>query len=146
MAPKPRFLEWESKNSFQRGSIFSAVKNGGPEGAWARLERGELSLEEFYQPFAQEVSSINGLDKVKMSSWFNKITQRSRTVNAGKKVWHKAVRLEPNLLNLNTYTLLFYLLPFHSMISNWKWRMYFLRLSLAISPSKKLNRAYKSYG
>ena len=118
MAPKPSFLEWESKNSFQRGSIFSAVKNGGPEGAWARLERGELSLEEFYQPFAQEVSSIYGLDKVKMSSWFNKITQRSRTMNAGKKVWHKAVRLEPNLLNLNTYTLLFYLLPFHSMFSN----------------------------
>ena len=94
MAPKPSFLEWESKNSFQRGSIFSAVKNGGPEGAWARLERGELSLEEFYQPFAQEVSSINGLNKVKMSSWFNKITQRSRTVNAGKKGWHKAVRTQ----------------------------------------------------
>ena len=138
MAPKPSFLEWESKNSFQRGSIFSAVKNGGPEGAWARLERGELSLEEFYQPFAQEVSSIYGLDKVKMSSWFNKITQRSRTVNAGKKVWHKAVRTQS--LKLNHVYLVILCLAIENeecTFSGSVWPFHLL---------KKLNRAYESYG
>ena len=56
-------LEWESRNSFQRGSIFAAVKSGGSDGAWARLERGELTLEQFYQPFAAEVTALAGGDK-----------------------------------------------------------------------------------
>ena len=49
--------EWEASNSFEKGSIFSAVRRGGGQGAWARLERGELTLEQFYEPFAAEVAA-----------------------------------------------------------------------------------------
>ena len=49
---------WEKKNQFEKGSIFSAIKYGGPKGAWAKLERGEITLEEFYQPFAEELSAL----------------------------------------------------------------------------------------
>ena len=34
------------------------MRVGGSSGAWARLERGELTLEQFYQPFSQEVSAL----------------------------------------------------------------------------------------
>ena len=45
--------------------MFAAIKHNSHTGAWARLERGELSLEEFYEPFAMEVSAMRGAgDKV----------------------------------------------------------------------------------
>lgn len=31
---------------------------GGSTGSWARLERGELTLEQFYQPFSEEISAL----------------------------------------------------------------------------------------
>lgn len=40
--------------------MFAAIKHNSHTGAWARLERGELSLEEFYEPFAREVSAMRG--------------------------------------------------------------------------------------
>ena len=43
----------------------AAIKHNSHTGAWARLERGELSLEEFYEPFASEVAAMRGVgDKV----------------------------------------------------------------------------------
>ena len=33
------------------------MRRGGGKGAWARLERGELTLEQFYEPFAAEVAA-----------------------------------------------------------------------------------------
>ena len=59
--------EWESQNSFARGTIFSAIKFGGANGAWARLERGELTQEEFYEPFAGEVTALAGPGKEPIS-------------------------------------------------------------------------------
>ena len=60
------FSEWEAENGFDAGSMFAAIKHNSHTGAWARLERGELSLEEFYEPFAREVSAMRGSgDKVK---------------------------------------------------------------------------------
>ena len=39
------------------------MKEGGQHGAWAQLERGELTLEQFYEPFAAEVTSLAGPGK-----------------------------------------------------------------------------------
>ena len=48
--------------------MFAAIKHNSHTGAWARLERGELSLEEFYEPFAREVSAMRGEgDKVNIT-------------------------------------------------------------------------------
>jgi len=52
--------KWEAENGFEAGSMFAAIKHNSHTGAWARLERGELSLEEFYEPFAREVSDMRG--------------------------------------------------------------------------------------
>ena len=35
-----------------------AIKHNKNHGPWSQLERGELSLEQFYSPFAKEVSSL----------------------------------------------------------------------------------------
>ena len=34
------------------------MKVGGSGGSWARLERGELTLEQFFQPFSEEVNAL----------------------------------------------------------------------------------------
>jgi len=57
-SPFAAAYKWEARNKYERGSIFSAIKYGGSTGAWARLERGELTLEQFYRPFAEEVSAL----------------------------------------------------------------------------------------
>lgn len=57
-SPFPVAQRWEERNGYKPGTMFSAVKMGGSQGAWARLERGELTLEQFYQPFAEEVVSM----------------------------------------------------------------------------------------
>ena len=35
-----------------------AIKHNKNHGPWSQLERGELSLEQFYSPFAKEVSNL----------------------------------------------------------------------------------------
>jgi len=63
-SPFAAAYKWEAKNKYEKGSVFSAIKYGGSTGAWARLERGELTLEEFYKPFASEVSTLLNDEKV----------------------------------------------------------------------------------
>ena len=50
-------LEWDSPHSPHKAAIWDAVRSGGNTGSWARLERGEITLEQFYQPFSEEVSN-----------------------------------------------------------------------------------------
>ena len=51
--------KWEKKHGFEKGTIFKAIKHNKNDGAWSQLERGELSLEEFYSPFAKEVTNVH---------------------------------------------------------------------------------------
>ena len=51
-------VEWKSQHSSHLPAIWEAVKVGGSTGSWARLERGELTLEQFFQPFSEEVSAL----------------------------------------------------------------------------------------
>ena len=50
--------KWEKNHGFDQGTIFQAIKHNKNDGAWAQLERGEMSLEQFYTPFAKEVCDI----------------------------------------------------------------------------------------
>jgi len=63
-SPFAAAYKWEAKNNYKKGSVFSAIKYGGSTGAWAKLERGELTLEEFYKPFASEVSALLNDEKI----------------------------------------------------------------------------------
>ena len=56
--------KWEKNHGFEQGTIFKAIKHNKNQSSWSQLERGELSLEQFYSPFAQEVSSLLPKEKV----------------------------------------------------------------------------------
>ena len=50
--------KWEKNHGFEKGTIFQAIKHNKNDGTWSKLERGEMSLEQFYSPFADEVCRI----------------------------------------------------------------------------------------
>ena len=62
-SPFKAAYKWEKNHGIEPGTIFSAIKHNKNVGAWSQLERGELSLEQFYSPFAKEVSNLLPSDK-----------------------------------------------------------------------------------
>ena len=59
-SPFPLFARFERDNALSEGSVIHTIKETGGQGAWARLERGELSVGEFGEPFSKEYQSITG--------------------------------------------------------------------------------------
>ena len=47
-SPFTAAYKWEEKHGLEKGSIFKAIKHNSGDGAWSMLERGELTLENFY--------------------------------------------------------------------------------------------------
>lgn len=58
-SPFTAAYKWEEKHGLEKGSIFKAIKHNSGDGAWSLLERGELTLENFYVPFAREVADVH---------------------------------------------------------------------------------------
>ena len=59
-SPFAAAYKWEKDNGWEKGTIFKAVKHNKNDGSWSQLERGELTLEQFYSPFAKEVTELMG--------------------------------------------------------------------------------------
>ena len=62
MVPSPlqMFTEFEKQHNLPPGSVVDTIKRTGADGSFARLERGELNVGEFAEPFAEEYYSIFG--------------------------------------------------------------------------------------
>ena len=58
-SPFSAAYRWEADHGYSKGTVFAAIKQDPRQGAWARLERGELALEEFYKPFADEAAALH---------------------------------------------------------------------------------------
>ena len=61
-SPFPVFSSFERERGLPAGSVVHTIKETGGAGAWARLERGELSVGEFGRPFSEEYKSATGRD------------------------------------------------------------------------------------
>ncbi len=63
-SPLHEISRFERESGVQAGLINRAVQEAGPAGAWARLERGELSMDGFQQLFAGDLAQmgIDGID------------------------------------------------------------------------------------
>jgi epoxide hydrolase-like predicted phosphatase len=53
-SPLEAIAAYERERSLPEGFVNRVVVAAGPEGAWSRLERGELRLEEFYPAFERD--------------------------------------------------------------------------------------------
>ena len=61
-SPYPIFLKFEQVHGLKEGSVLNAIKQSGDNGAFAKMERGELTVEEFCEPFAREYSAFSGTE------------------------------------------------------------------------------------
>jgi acyl-CoA dehydrogenase family protein 10 len=59
-SPFPVFARFEREQGLSAGSVIHTIKETGGEGAWAKLERGEITVGEFGEPFSKEYESITG--------------------------------------------------------------------------------------
>jgi epoxide hydrolase-like predicted phosphatase len=59
-SPMESFRGYERRNGLPHRFISEVVVNGGDHGAWSRLERGELSLDEFAEAFDVECAAAGG--------------------------------------------------------------------------------------
>ena len=58
-SPFTAAYKWEEQQGLAKGTMFATIKQDARQGAWARLERGELTLEDFYAPFAKEAAALH---------------------------------------------------------------------------------------
>lgn len=56
-SPLPAIRAFEQEAGVASGAIFAVAAKSGSAGAWQRLERGELTLEEFIPIFSTELSA-----------------------------------------------------------------------------------------
>ena len=54
-SPMGVLAEFEGAHGLSKNFLNRLIVESGPQGAWARLERGELSLEAFYEAFDREI-------------------------------------------------------------------------------------------
>ncbi len=50
------FSEFENHLQIPRGTFLKAIKYQGHDGAWGKLEKGEISFDEFGKQLTQDVS------------------------------------------------------------------------------------------
>ena len=50
-------LEYESRLGLPHGTFLNVIKYSGQDGTWAKLERGEISWNEFCQAFSEECAN-----------------------------------------------------------------------------------------
>lgn len=57
-SPMEILADIEKKHGVEHNFINQMIVDVGPQGAWARLERGEIPMDEFYVAFDREIQSI----------------------------------------------------------------------------------------
>ena len=63
-SPLPIFARFEEKHGLSQGSVVETIQLTGSSGAFAKLERGEYTVEQFSEPFARDFHSIFGIETV----------------------------------------------------------------------------------
>lgn len=71
-SPLHEISRFEAEWEVTPGSINRAVQDAGPEGAWARLERGELGMERFVPLFRRDLAAL-GVDGVDIPDLMERI-------------------------------------------------------------------------
>ena len=56
-SPYPIFVKFEEAHGLKGGSVLDTIHQSGNGGAFAKMERGEFTVEEFCEPFAREYAA-----------------------------------------------------------------------------------------
>ena len=103
MVPTPQFIfdKFEEKWDLTAGSLVKTIKATGNGGSFAKMERGEYSVEEFLEPFRQEYHSLYGhqmtIDQVQEFAYelsdFTKLTPNQEVVEMFQSLKKRGVKV-----------------------------------------------------
>jgi putative hydrolase of the HAD superfamily len=85
-SPLAAIARYERDHGFTPGTINRVVVETGPGGAWSRLERGEIGLEEFYLAFDRECAAAGSAISART------LMERIAAITAPRPVMLTAVR------------------------------------------------------
>ena len=68
-SPFPLISQFESKYRLPNGSVNKTIRHYGEGGVFSRLERGEITLEQFCVPFANEFSKLHQIPITGKQVW-----------------------------------------------------------------------------
>lgn len=100
-SPQAIFDNFEESHDLERGSLVATIKSRGNGGAFAKMERGEYSIEEFCQPFREEYLSHTGRDLsmdqvrefVRALSDFTKLTPHSCVLEMFRRLRSEGIKV-----------------------------------------------------
>ena len=99
--PQPIFDRFEEKHNLKHGSIIKTIKATDQDGAFAKMERGELTVEAFAEPFAAEYKKITGVEIttelvqefMRQLSDFTKITPNSGVIEIIERLRSEGIKV-----------------------------------------------------
>ena len=68
-SPFPLIAQFETRHALPVGSVNKTIRHYGVDGSFAKLEKGELTLEQFCQPFSKEFTALHGVILNKEQVW-----------------------------------------------------------------------------
>lgn len=100
-SPQAIFDCFEEKYNLEKGSLVATIKSTGNGGAFAKMERGEYSVEQFCEPFRAEYLAFANHDLsmeqirefVQQLSDFTKVTPHSCVLDMFKKLQSNGIKV-----------------------------------------------------
>ena len=100
-SPQGIFDRFEEKHALDKGSLVATIKSSGTTGAFAKMERGEYTTEEFCEPFRTEYVAYTSHDIsigqvqefIKQLSDFTKVTPHSCVLDMFKRLQEAGIKV-----------------------------------------------------
>ena len=100
-SPQPIFDRFEEQHGLKHGSLIHTIKSAGENGAFSKLERGELTAEGVAEPFAADYRRVMGLDiSVELVQTFmcqladfTKLTPHAEVIQVIKRLKSKGIKV-----------------------------------------------------
>ena len=100
-SPQPIFDRFEEQHDLKHGSLIHTIKAAGEDGAFAKLERGELTVEGVTEPYAADYKRVMGIEIsvdlvqafMRQLADFTKLTPHAEVIRVIEKLRSKGIKV-----------------------------------------------------
>ena len=100
-SPQPIFDRFEDEHHLKRGSLVATIKTKGDDGAFAKMEKGVLTVEGFVEPFTRDYEEVTGVaiskelvqEFIKQLADFTKLTPNQAVLNMFQRLQSQGIKV-----------------------------------------------------
>ena len=100
-SPQPIFDRFEEEHGLKHGSLIRTIKTAGEDGAFCKLERGDLTVEGVAEPFAADYNRMMGVKIsielvqtfMRQLADFTKLTPHSEVIRVIERLQSKGIKV-----------------------------------------------------